>query len=135
VLLSLLAGVSRTAFAMASNGDLPRFLAAVHPRARVPHRAVIIAGGIVAVVAAVADVRSAIGFSSFAVLVYYAIANAAACTLARDERRWLRWLARLGLLGCAVLALSLPLVSLASGVGLLAIGAGSYRALRGRSAG
>jgi APA family basic amino acid/polyamine antiporter len=33
-------------------------------------------------VAAVVDVRGAIGFSSFAVLLYYAIANASAWTLA-----------------------------------------------------
>ena len=35
----------------------------------------------------VADLRSAIGFSSFAVLTYYGIANAAAWTLGPDERR------------------------------------------------
>ena len=38
VLLSLIVGVSRTIFAMASNRDLG-FFAAVHPRYRVPHRA------------------------------------------------------------------------------------------------
>ena len=36
----------------------------------------------------VADVRGAIGFSSFAVLFYYAVANASAFTLPADERRW-----------------------------------------------
>ena len=40
-------------------------------------------GAVVAVLAAVADVRGAIGFSAFAVLVYYAIANASAMTLGR----------------------------------------------------
>ena len=39
VLLSLIAGVSRTMLAMARRGDLPTVLAAVHPEARVPHRA------------------------------------------------------------------------------------------------
>src|SRR6185312_11345265 len=87
VLLSLLAGVSRTAFAMAANGDLPRGLAAVHPRSRVPHRAELAAGALTIIVVAVTDVRDAIGFSSFAVLVYYAIANASALTLAAHERR------------------------------------------------
>jgi len=39
----------------------------------VPHRAELAVGAIVAVISAAADVRSAIGFSSFAVLTYYAI--------------------------------------------------------------
>src|SRR5439155_9942939 len=83
VLLSLLVGVSRTVFAMAANGDLVRPLAAVHERTRVPHRAELAVGAIVVVVVALADVRSAIGFSSFCVLVYYALANASASTLRR----------------------------------------------------
>ena len=87
VLLSLIAGVSRTTFAMAAKGDLPRFLDAVHPRRRVPHRAELAVGGLVAIAAAAADLRSAIGFSSFTVLGYYAIANASAWTLAPDQRR------------------------------------------------
>jgi APA family basic amino acid/polyamine antiporter len=65
---------------MASNRDLPGFLSAVHPRHRVPHRAELLVGVIVATAVAIADLRSAIGFSSFAVLAYYAIANAAAWT-------------------------------------------------------
>jgi len=40
VLLSLIAGVSRTMFAMAAAGDLPAALAAVHPKHQVPHRSV-----------------------------------------------------------------------------------------------
>ena len=80
-LLSLILGVSRTTLAMARDRHLPAGLAAVHPRFAVPHRAEIAVGVVVAVLAAVADVRGVIGFSSFAVLVYYAIANASAWTL------------------------------------------------------
>ena len=126
VLLSLLAGVSRTAFAMASNRDLPAFLDAVHPRYRVPYRAEVVAGVIVAVIAALADIRSAIGFSSFAVLTYYAIANASALTLTASERQWPRWLAICGLAGCAALAFSLPITSVLGGAGLLLAGAGAF---------
>ncbi len=57
---------------MARDRHLPAPLAAVHPRFAVPHRAEVAVGVVVAAVAAVADVRAAIGFSSFAVLVYYA---------------------------------------------------------------
>jgi hypothetical protein len=59
-----------------------------------------------------ADIRSAIGFSSFAVLTYYAIANAAAPTFDRSERRWPRSLAAAGLRGCVVLALTVLRASL-----------------------
>jgi APA family basic amino acid/polyamine antiporter len=126
VLLSLLVGVSRTTFAMASNRDLPAVLAAVHPRYRIPHRAEIAVGAVVAIIAAVADVRSAIGFSSFNVLTYYAIANASAWTLAREQRRWPRALAALGVTGCATLALTMPITSIAAGSCVLALGALIY---------
>jgi APA family basic amino acid/polyamine antiporter len=123
VLLSLLAGVSRTTLAMARERDLPSWLGAVHPRYRVPHRAELVIGGVVAALAASIDLRSAIGFSAFAVLLYYAIANASAWTLPGDERRWPRWIAALGIVGCAGLAVSLPWMTLLAGATLFAIGA------------
>jgi APA family basic amino acid/polyamine antiporter len=92
VLLSLIAGVSRTGFAMAANRDLPGFFDAVHPRYRVPHRAEIGVGILVAATVAFADLRSAIGFSAFATLTYYAVTNASALTLERPQRRWPRGL-------------------------------------------
>lgn len=132
VLLSLLVGVSRTVFAMASNRDLPRVLAAVHPRYRVPHRAELSVGAVVAGIAMVADVRAAIGFSSFTVLTYYAIANASAWTLAREQRRWSRAFAALGVIGCVALALTLPVTSVAAGALVLGLGALAYVARRSK---
>jgi len=123
VLLSLIAGVSRTTFAMARNGDLPRWLGAVHPVHRVPHHAEVAVGAAVATLVLVADVRGAIGFSSFAVLTYYAVANASAWTLGPAERRWPRALAAGGLAGCVVLALTLPAASVVGGGAVLAVGA------------
>ncbi|NJC72469.1 APC family permease [Planosporangium thailandense] len=138
-LLALILGVSRTTLAMARDRHLPHGLATVHPRYRVPHRAELAVGAVVALVTATADVRAAIGFSSFAVLVYYAVANASAATLARDEGRPPRLVPVLGLAGCLALALALPPRSVISGVAVLAVGAAAYgvrRALarRGRSA-
>jgi len=123
VLLSLLVGVSRTTFAMAGEADLPRWLDAVHPTRRVPHRAELSVAVVVIAVVLVADVRGAIGFSSFAVLFYYAVANASAYTLDRDERRWPRVLSVLGLIGCVVLAAALPAASAIGGAVLLCGGA------------
>ncbi len=122
VLLSLIVGVSRTTFAMAANGEMPRWLDAVHPRHRVPHRAEITVGAIVAAVVLVADLRDAIGFSSFAVLTYYAVANASAYTLPPHQRRWPRGLAVLGIIGCVGLAVTLPSASVIGGLIVLALG-------------
>lgn len=122
VLLSLLAGISRTALSMARRRELPRVLDAVHPRFRTPHRAEVTAAALVCAVVAVADLREAIGFSSFAVLTYYGLANASAWTLTGTERRWPKWLAGLGVGLCALLAVTLPLVSVIGGAGLLVVG-------------
>ncbi|MFC3447999.1 APC family permease [Amycolatopsis speibonae] len=120
-LLALVLGVSRTTLAMARDGHLPRYLTAVHPRFGVPHRAEVTVGVVVALLASTLDLRGAIGFSSFAVLAYYAVANASALTLPKR-----RVIPTLGLLGCAVLAFSLPAVSAIAGSGVLALGALGY---------
>ncbi|CAN5871573.1 APC family permease [soil metagenome] len=131
VLLSLIVGVSRTGFAMAARGDLPRWLKAVHPTRKVPHRAELAVGVVVASVVAVADLRGAIGFSSFTVLAYYAIANASAWTLGTSGGRGTRLVAGLGLVGCVVLAASLPRASVIGGVTVLAAGAAVWLARHG----
>lgn len=70
--------------------------------------------------------RGAIGFSSFAVLLYYAIANASAWTLGR------RIIPAVGLVGCLVLAFVLPVLSVAVGAAVVAIGAAAYGFAAGR---
>ena len=123
-LLALILGVSRTTLAMARDRHLPRALAAVHPRFGSPHHAEVVVGVVVAVVAAVVDVRGAIGFSSFAVLLYYAITNASALTLGAKV------LPAAGLAGCLLLAFLLPLTSVLVGAGVVAVGALAYWASR-----
>jgi APA family basic amino acid/polyamine antiporter len=125
-LLALILGVSRTTLAMARDRHLPHALAAVHPRFGVPHRAEKLIGVVVAILAATTDLRDAIGFSSFAVLIYYAVANASAFTLGRDEGRPHRVIPVIGLLGCTVLAFAMPLPSVISGVAVLGIGVAAY---------
>ena len=122
VLLSLLVGVSRTAYAMAREGELPRWLDAVHPVHRVPHHAELAVTVAVIALVLVVDLRGAIGFSSFAVLVYYAVTNASALTLTREQRRYPRAVAVVGLFGCLLLAATLPVASVALGIAVLAVG-------------
>ncbi|MFZ3499697.1 APC family permease [Streptomyces sp. 5.8] len=123
-LLALVLGVSRTTLAMARDGHLPRALAAVHPRHQVPHHAELAVGAVVAVLAATTDLRGAIGFSSFGVLAYYAIANASAWTLDSGVKD--RAVAAVGLSGCVVLACALPAASTIAGASVLALGALAY---------
>lgn len=125
-LLALILGVSRTTFAMARDRHLPHVLAAVHPTNAVPHRAEILVGLVVSILAATVDLRGAIGFSSFAVLVYYAVANASAWTLSPAEGRPPRIIPVLGLMGCVVVALALPLSSVFAGTCVLALGVVVY---------
>ncbi|MFC4001014.1 APC family permease [Prauserella oleivorans] len=120
-LLALVLGVSRTVLAMARDGHLPRGLAAVHPRFGVPHRAELAVGAVVALLAAVVDLRGAIGFSSFAVLTYYAIANASAWTLGAR-----RVVPAVGFTGCVLLAASLPVSAVLAGAAVLAVGVVGY---------
>ncbi|PRW63073.1 APC family permease [Actinopolyspora mortivallis] len=122
VLLSLMAGVGRTSLAMARDHELPHWLAAVHPRYRVPHRAELLLGMVLTVVVLFVDLRGAIGFSSFAVLVYYTLANVSAFTLPGEQRRWLRPLTVLGAAGCLLLASTLPVTSVLGGLGLFGVG-------------
>jgi APA family basic amino acid/polyamine antiporter len=126
-LLALLLGVSRTVLAMARDQYLPRSLAAVHPLRHTPHRAELAVGAAVALAAAVVDVRHAVGFSSFGVLLYYAIANASALTLGGG-----RVLAAVGLVGCLTLAVTLPHGSLLAGAAVVAIGMLTYAVQRRR---
>ncbi|CAM3846632.1 amino acid permease [Nocardiopsis rhodophaea] len=122
-LLSLVLGVSRTVQAMAADHHLPHYLAAIHPRFGVPHRAEVAVGAVVAVLVAAVDLREAIGFSAFGVLVYYTIANASALRLGPEENRPPLLVPVVGLAGCVVLAFSLPLTSVVSGAAVLAVGA------------
>jgi APA family basic amino acid/polyamine antiporter len=131
VLLSLMVGISRTLFSMAANGDMPRVFDHVHPRYKVPDHAEVAVAACVALVVLFVDVRGAIGFSSFGVLLYYGIANACAFTLNATERRSPRVLAIAGVIGCVVLALSLPWESIAVGSAVVTAGAFVY-AVRSR---
>ena len=121
-LLALIAGVGRTTLAMARNSDLPRWLASVHPRYRVPDHAELLVGAAVVILVLTTDLRHAIGFSSFGVLLYYAIANASAYTQPEERRRWPRGLNVAGLTGCVVLVAALPWSAIVTGVGVIVLG-------------
>ncbi len=131
-LLALIAGIGRTTLAMAREGDLPRWLGAVHPRYAVPRRAELALGAVVVLLVLTVDLRGAIGFSSFGVLLYYFVANASAFTQPREQRRYWRWLTVLGAVGCLVLVVTLPPLAIVVGVLVLAAGFALRLAMRAR---
>jgi len=128
-LLALVAGVGRTSLAMARNRDLPTWLAAVHPKYKVPHHAEIALAVIVSILVLTVDLRGAIGFSSFGVLLYYFVANVSAFTQATDQRRYPKALQILGAFGCLILVVTLPPESIIAGLVVLVIGI-LYRLIR-----
>jgi APA family basic amino acid/polyamine antiporter len=133
-LLALVAGLGRTGLAMARERDLPAWLDAVHPTFRVPHRAELTVAAVVVALVLTTDLRGAIGFSSFGVLLYYFVANAAAYAQGAEVRRFPRWLQLLGCAGCLVLVATLPWAAVVTGLAVFAIGL-ALRAVRVARAG
>jgi basic amino acid/polyamine antiporter, APA family len=133
-LLALIAGIGRTTLAMARHDDLPGWLAAVHPRFRVPHRAEVALAVAIGALVLTVDLRGAIGFSSVGVLVYYLIANVAAFTQPRDQRRYPRGVQLIGAAACVLLVATLPPTAVLVGLGVFAAGLAYRLALRSRRA-
>ena len=107
-LLALITGVGRTTLAMARERDLPGPLARVGGAHTVPFVAELAVAAVVIALLLSTDVMTVVGFSSFGVLIYYAVTNAAAFTLAGRPWHAPRWLNVLGFLGCLILAVTLP---------------------------
>lgn len=132
-LLALITGVGRTAMAMARERDLPSPLARVGGTHTVPFLAELTVAAAVIVLLLTTNVLTVVGFSSFGVLVYYSVTNAAAFTLAARPWHAPRWLNALGFLGCLLLAVTLPPASVLAMAAVLAVGvAGRFMVLRGR---
>ena len=134
-LLALITGVGRTAMAMARERDLPSPLARVGGTHTVPFLAELTVAAAVIVLLLTTSVLTVVGFSSFGVLVYYSVTNAAAFTLATRPWHAPRWLNVLGFLGCLLLAVTLPPASVLGMAAVLAVGvAGRFLVLRRRNA-
>jgi APA family basic amino acid/polyamine antiporter len=128
-MLALIAGIGRTALAMARDRELPTPLAAVHARFQVPWVAEIVVAVAIICLVLLVDLRGAIGFSSFGVLAYYLVANLSAQSQPASERRTPRWLSIAGAIGCLVLVATLPVEAVAGGLLVFAVGA-AYRLVR-----
>ncbi len=121
-LVALMAGIGRTAMAMARAGDLPRVLGRTG-RTGVPHVAEAIAGVAAVALAWWADLGFALAMSSVSVLTYYAIANASAFAARARTTGFAipRAVSALGLFLCLALAASLDRVPTLTSMGVGAV--------------
>ncbi len=129
VLLNLIPGISRTALALARDREIPTWFAHIDVARSIPLRAELVVSAVVIGLILVLDLRDAIAISGVAVLTYYAITNASALTLTREQRRWPRAVAIAGLIGCVVLVGSLPATAIIIGVAVLGIGLAARAAI------
>ena len=130
-LLALITGVGRTTLAMARERDLPAPLARVGGKHTVPFVAELAVAAVVIFLLLTTDVMTVVGFSSFGVLIYYAVTNAAAYTLAEHPAHGPRWLNVAGFISCLLLAFTLPPASVLGMATVLAAGAaGRFLVLR-----
>jgi basic amino acid/polyamine antiporter, APA family len=111
-LLSLLAGISRTAEAMAKDRELPRFIGLRSKRFNSPWVADLVILGIATALLVSGEITWTIGISSFAVLVYYAIANFAAFRQLSPKQPVARFLALIGAALCLAVGFFVPFESL-----------------------
>ncbi|MCO4256958.1 APC family permease [Pseudarthrobacter cellobiosi] len=130
-LLALITGVGRTTLAMARERDLPAPLARVGGKHTVPFVAELAVAAVVIFLILATDVMTVVGFSSFGVLIYYAVTNAAAYTLEEHPTHGPRWLNVAGFTSCLLLAFTLPPASVSGMAAVLAAGAaGRFVVLR-----
>ena len=119
-LLALLAGMSRTAATMADDGELPKVLA-TRSKNGTPWIAEWFIALIAVLLAASGSFALTIGLSSFAILVYYAIANLAGYRQPAVEARRSKVWNILVLLLCLLLAFSVPIEGLVLGMAVLLV--------------
>jgi APA family basic amino acid/polyamine antiporter len=122
VLLTTIMGISRIVFAMARNNDLPGFLSSISPRFSTPHYAIVITGFFMMVAVFLADLVLVVAVSTFAMLIFYFIANFAAIRLPRGNRHYPSVVPIIGCVTCVILVAFLTIYSWIIGIIGLGIG-------------
>jgi len=122
VLLTTILGISRIVFAMARNNDLPAFLSSISPRFCTPHYAIWITGAFMILAILLADLSLVVAVSTFAMLIFYFIANIAALRLPHEYKRYPSVVPVIGAITCTGLVFFLNLNSWIIGIIGLVIG-------------
>lgn len=120
-LMTILAGLSRTALAMADGHDVPPAVGYVWRVTRTPVVAEALMAAVAIIAVFVTDPLVLVGVSSGSVLAYYAIAHLSALKQPASERFVPRVLPLAGMVGCVVLVAALPTSALLTSAVLLAV--------------
>jgi APA family basic amino acid/polyamine antiporter len=115
VLLTNLLGLSRVAFAMARNSQLPKSIAKLSSRFGTPYVSIISMGALLTVLAFALDLRQTVAITSFSILSVHMAVNLSAVRLrkkmpssARFRVPFYPMIPLLGLFSCIILMFSLP---------------------------
>lgn len=100
VLLTSILGVSRMAFAMAREKDLPPLLELIHPKFNTPALGVWVSGLLMAGLAYFFDLSRVVSISSFSLLFYYSLANVGALRLKNCAKCYPAIIPWVGLIFC-----------------------------------
>ena len=122
VLLTTIMGISRIMFAMARTGDLPAFLKRIHPHFSTPHYAIWISGVCMIAAILLADLTLVVAVSTFAMLIFYLIANIAAFRIPSTYRQYPALVPVIGAVSCLGLIGFLTINSWIIGIIGLALG-------------
>ena len=133
VLLTNLIGLSRVAFAMARNDQLPKSIAKVSLRFGTPYISVLAMGALLTVLAFALDLKQTVAITSFAILSTHLIVNLSAIRLRKKMPSSTKFrvpfypiIPSLGLLSCIVLMFSLPQESWVVAAAVVAVSAVLY---------
>lgn len=124
VLLSQVIGISRMMLAMGRRKDLPAFLQTVHSKTRVPHVGIIITGILILLLTVFGSFEFIVRSATFTILLYYSIANLSALRQPTRQQIYGKLVPVLGLTGCLLMSVALPLNVILTGVVLLVVGFG-----------
>jgi len=133
----MLAAVSRVLYAMAGGGQLPAFLARIHPRHAVPQRALLLSCAISVAIALafVSEPDSLTGIVNFGALAAYIAVHLSVIVLLAIKRRSGRWFAHvimpaIGIAIIVIVATQFSTLALMVGFGWMTTGAVYYAALK-----
>lgn len=122
VMLSQILGISRMLLAMGRRNDLPHFFEKIHSKFRIPHFGIIFTGAVIFILTLTGNFEFIVRSASFTILLYYSITNLAALQQPKSEQLFGKLISVLGLIGCLVMAISLPINVMISGISILAFG-------------
>ncbi|MDO5664960.1 MAG: APC family permease [Bacteroidia bacterium] len=122
VLLSQILGISRMMLAMGRRHDLPPFFQTIHPNHRVPHLGIITTGIIILLLTIFGTFGFIVRAATFTILLYYGITNISALRQPKNEQIYGKIVPALGVIGCLVMSVSLPVNVMISGIGVLLAG-------------